>query len=123
MPNATILIVDDERDIAEVLGDRLEAYGYDVRVAYSAKECYAAVGESEPDLIMLDIQMPEISGMEALVALRTHHPKVPVLMVSASAVQSVARESLQKGAAGFLRKPFDPEEVMSKVRGILGEEG
>ena len=119
MPNASILIVDDEPDFAEVLADRLEANGYDVRIAHRARECYALVAEAEPDLIMLDIQMPEISGMEALVELKIHHPRVPVLMMSASVVQTAARESVEKGAAGFLKKPFEPEELMQKVRAIL----
>ena len=66
MANGKILIVDDEPDIAEVVRDRLEANGYDVRVAHSARECYACVAADPPGLILMDIQMPEVSGMEAL---------------------------------------------------------
>ncbi|MCZ6632942.1 MAG: response regulator [bacterium] len=71
-----IMIVDDEPDITELLGDRLEAAGFDVRIV-DRTTCYEAVAEDAPDLILMDVQMPEISGMEALVELRTHHPNIP----------------------------------------------
>lgn len=115
-----ILIVDDEPDVGEVLGDRLEAAGYDVRVVPSARDCYAAVAELVPDLILMDIQMPEISGIEALVELKKHHPGLPILMVSASTTQEVARESERRGAAGFLLKPYEPADLMSKVHDLIG---
>jgi DNA-binding response OmpR family regulator len=120
MALAKILIVDDEPDIAEVLGDRLEGEGYEVRIVHSARACYEAVAKETPGLIMLDIMMPGISGLEALVELRERHPEVPVLMVSASTVRNAAREAVEKGAAGFVLKPFDPEDLMRKVREIVG---
>ena len=120
MARGKILIVDDEPDIAEVLGDRLEAKGFEVRVVHSAHACYEAVAEATPGLIMMDIQMPGISGLEALVELKRRHPEVPVLMVSASTVRNAALEAVEKGAAGFLLKPFDPEDLMRKVGEIMG---
>jgi len=120
MQQNSILIVDDEPDITEFLGDRLEANGYDVRIASSARACYAAVSEAVPDLILLDVQMPEVSGMEALVELKATHPDLPVLMVSASTAQAAAKEAVDKGAEGYLLKPFEPEEVMQWVTDILG---
>ena len=122
MSDHKILIVDDEPDIAEVLGDRLEAAGFDVRIVHRARAAYGAVAEDAPDLILMDVQMPEISGMEALLELKTHHPDIPVLMVSASTTQEVANESIKRGAEGFLLKPYEPQELMSKVNGILGQE-
>ena len=119
MPKGKILIVDDEPDIVEVLGDRLEAWGFGVRAVSNARACYAAVTEEAPDLILLDIQMPEISGMEALVELKTHHPRIPVLMISASTARNAARESMAKGAAGFVLKPFEPEDLKQKIAEIL----
>lgn len=119
MAGQKILIVDDEPDIAEVLGDRLEAEGYAVRIVHRAKACYAAVVEDPPDLILMDIQMPEISGMEALVEMKTHHPKIPILMVSASTTQTVAQEAIKKGAMGFLLKPYEPADLMQKVKSVL----
>lgn len=77
--------------------------------------------EDAPGLILLDIQMPEVSGMEALMALKSHHPEIPVMMVSASTARSVAQESVEKGAAGFLLKPFEPEELRRKVEEVLGQ--
>ncbi|MBT3604013.1 MAG: response regulator [Candidatus Latescibacteria bacterium] len=120
MGGKKILIVDDEPDIAEVLGDRLEAEGYEIRIVHRAKACYAAVVEDAPDLILMDIQMPEISGMEALVEMKTHHPQIPILMVSASTTQTVAQEAINRGAVGFLLKPFEPADLMQKVTEVLG---
>ena len=119
MSKGKILIVDDEADIAEVLGDRLEAWGFQVRIVGSARGCYAAVEEETPDLILMDIQMPEINGIEALVALKARHPVIPVLMITASTVQKAVQESLDRGAAGFLLKPFDPEDLRRKVNEVL----
>ena len=123
MDKNKILIVDDEPDIAEVLGDRLEASGFDVRIVHRARACYEAVAEDAPDLILMDLKMPEISGMEALVELKMHHPQIPVVMVSASTTQEVAAESQRKGAAGFILKPFEPGTLMQKVNEVLGRPG
>ena len=120
MPDKRILIVDDEPDIAEVMGDRLAANGFAVQIVGSARACYAAISERHPDLVLLDIQMPEISGMEALVELKANHPDLPVLMVSASTVQAAAIEAKDKGAEGFLLKPYEPEDLMRWVTEILG---
>jgi DNA-binding NtrC family response regulator len=120
MEGKKILIVDDEPDIAEVLGDRLESMGFDVRIVHRARACYEAVAEDPPDLVLMDIQMPEISGIEALGELQIHHPTVPVLMVSASTTKEVAQDAINSGAAGFLLKPFEPTDLMDKVNRILG---
>lgn len=120
MQKNSILIVDDEPDIAEVMGDRLAANGYDVRIASSARACYQAVSEDIPGLILLDVQMPEVSGMEALAELKSAHPDLPILMVSASTAQTAAREAVDKGAEGYLLKPYEPEDLMRWVTDILG---
>jgi two-component system response regulator FlrC len=117
----SIVICDDEPDIAEVLGDRLEAEGYRVLIVDSARGCYASVSENPPDLILMDVQMPEISGIEALTELKSRHPRIPVLMVSASTTREVARDAEAKGASGFLLKPYEPAELMEKIRKIIGE--
>ena len=119
MSGKHILIVDDEPDIAEVMGDRLKANGFRVETVESARACYAAVAQSPPGLILMDIQMPEISGMEALAELKATHPEIPILMVTASTVQAAAKEAEEKGAEGFLLKPYEPGELVRWVREIL----
>lgn len=116
-----ILIVDDEPDIAEVLSDRLEASGYDVRVRESAADCYAAVDEDEPDLILMDIQMPGETGLEALVRLRASHPDIPVVICSASPSRDIQDDAIEQGARAFLLKPYEPKALMDAVTSILGE--
>ena len=119
MPQS-ILIVDDEPDIAEVLGDRLEASGYDIRVRDSARGCYDAVEEAVPDLVLMDIQMPGESGLEALEKLKVSHPDLPVVICSASPSQDIQDDALSRGARAFLLKPYEPAALMQAVTSILG---
>lgn len=115
MKPQSILIIDDEPDIAEVLGDRLDAWGYRARVVHSAREGYAAVEEDLPDLVILDIQMPEINGLEALMELKKLHPEMPVLILSASAERKTLEKTQELGADGFMLKPFDPSELRENL--------
>ena len=119
MPQS-ILIVDDEPDIAEVLGDRLQDAGYDIRIAENAQRCYEAVAESIPDLILMDIQMPGESGLEALEKLKVSHPDLPIVICSASPSKEIQDDALSHGARAFLLKPYEPAALMSTVTSILG---
>jgi DNA-binding response OmpR family regulator len=123
MPDKRILIVDDDPDITEFMGDRLAAYGFDVQIVESARSCYEAVAARTPDLVLLDIQMPEISGLDALRELKRTHPDLPVLMVSAATAKGAMEEPLKLGAEGYVLKPFEPGDLMDKIHGILGSEG
>ena len=97
MPESKILIVDDKHDLREVLGDRLEANGYEVRSVPTARACYASVAEDPPDLILLDLQMPDISGMDALRELKARYPETAALMITASTGRDVAWQCLEMG--------------------------
>lgn len=115
MPQPKILIADDEEDILEIIADRLEFYGFDVRTAKDGIQCLEEIGRDVPDLVLLDIRMPEMDGLEVLARLHEEHPDLPVLMVSASSDRNVAERSLSKGAFDYLLKPFEPEELKEKV--------
>lgn len=120
MPEATILVTDDEEDIREVIVDRLEHWGYRVVEAVDGVECLEAVEREAPDMIVLDIRMPRMDGLQALERLHAERPGLPVLIVSASSERGVAEDSLARGATDYLLKPFEPEQLRAKVEAALG---
>ena len=116
-----ILLIDDDPTILEGVGDRLRSWGLGVREAATAAECYAALREEVPDLVLLDIRLPDGDGLDILSDLRVQHPALPVLMVSS--VRGADQEALRRGAHGFLAKPFKVEDLKKAVFRALGEMG
>lgn len=116
-----VLLVDDDPSILEGVGDRLRSYGLDVRCEATAAECYVALREETPDLVLLDIRLPDGDGLDILSHIRVHHPALPVLMISS--IRGAEKESLKRGAQGFLAKPFKGEDLKREVFKTLGERG
>ncbi|MCX5835980.1 MAG: response regulator [Deltaproteobacteria bacterium] len=117
-----ILIVDDEPDILMVLGKRLAGAGYDVIKARSGAEALRLAKTSRPDLIILDLMMPEMSGQETAERLRSD-PKlleVPIIFLTALFTKR-DEKSLGHDVAGntFFAKPYDPEKLLAEIRRIL----
>jgi CheY-like chemotaxis protein len=112
----TVLVVDDEYDIAEVVGSVLSSRGYEVAVAPNGRLALAAIESRRPDVILLDVMMPVMTGIELLRTLKAtdKHRAIPVLMMSAvnDGELSSADESL---AAGYLRKPFTFDALMAAL--------
>jgi DNA-binding response OmpR family regulator len=110
-----IMIVDDDRDICEVLAHRLEAMGYEHIVANDGKTALALLGlevlRSPIAGIFLDVHMPGMDGVQVLLELRVQHPNVPVVMMSAHPDRRVLEEAVKAGASQYLVKPFDMEEL------------
>jgi CheY-like chemotaxis protein len=107
-----ILIVEDEAELAEVLGDVLGAYGYDVLVAYNGKEGLQAALTGSPDLVLTDLMMPECDGAELLEALRANPSTRDTPVIMMSAVDQVAY-------APFLRKPFEIDDLVELIEDTL----
>ncbi|HEX5816091.1 MAG TPA: response regulator [Methylomirabilota bacterium] len=101
-----ILIVDDEPLIAEVLGEHFKA-AYDVETALNGTDALTAVLRHRPDLVLLDINMPRMNGVEVLKDVKKIDESIPVIMVTANEQVSVAAEALRSGAFGYVPKPFD----------------
>ena len=106
-----MLIVDDDQHLREYVRVNLEAEGYVVREAASAAEGLAALGEESPDLILLDVMMPQVDGWEMLQQIheRTGVGAIPVIMFSGKVDERSAAEAESRGAQGFIGKPFDPQ--------------
>ncbi len=102
-----ILIVDDETPVREVLGEYFTAQGYAVEAVGSGNDALAAIGRARPDLVLLDIRMPGIDGVETLRRIRARDEGVAVIMVTANEDVGLARETLKLGAFDYVAKPFD----------------
>lgn len=109
-----ILVVDDEPQVGAVLRDLLVELGYVVETAVRGAEALQIVPVFQPDAVLLDLQMPEMSGVEVLDHLRRDHPLLPVIMVTGNANLDVARDTLTRGAFDYLRKPFNLD-VLDRV--------
>ena len=122
MPAEKILLVNDEEDILKVMADRLEFYGFQVCAARNGAECLERVDAEVPNLVLLDVRMPGMGGLEVLDELHRRYPELPVLMISASADREMVEESLSRGAVDYLLKPFEPARLKEKVFQALKKE-
>ena len=122
MAEGKILIADDEEDILEIVADRLEFYGFEVQTARDGVECLEAIDRQVPDLLLLDIRMPRLDGLEVLARLQQTRPELPVVVISASTERQVAEDTLSRGAVDYLLKPFEPAELQEKVLRALKKE-
>ncbi len=116
-----VLVVDDDAGLRELLRVSLEADGCTVREAASADEGLAALGEEPPDLILLDVEMPQVDGWEMLRLVRERHgvESIPVVMYSGKVNAGSVSEAEERGAQAFVGKPFDPEQLLASTRQLL----
>lgn len=115
----TILVVDDAAFMRMMIRDILAKEGYVIHEAVNGRDAVEKYGELHPDLVTMDITMPELDGIEALRAIRQSDPGAKVLMVSAMGQQKMIVEALEAGALDFLVKPFQPTKVLETVRKCL----
>lgn len=118
---ALILIVDDELTVRKLLQVLLQNQGYQTLTASSGKEALALIAQQPPDLILLDIMMPDMDGYEVASQLKadTHTSSIPIIMLSALGEQSARLLGLEAGAEDFLSKPLESAELWLKVRNLL----
>jgi len=117
----TILIVDDDDDIRELLFDRLEFMGHQVLTARNGVEGLERIEADHPDLVMLDIQMPELDGFGVLEGIREKGLDTTVVMITANGTIQRAVQAMQKGAFDFLLKPFQPRDIEQRVNRALAQ--
>jgi len=114
-----ILVVDDSRIVLTMVTDVLEADGYRVRQAENGRIALAMVAERKPDLILLDVMMPEMDGYEVCGALRRDPEYIPVLMLTAKGDVQDLVKGLDAGADDYISKPFDHVELLARVKSLL----
>ena len=121
MPKHTILIVDDEVAIRDMLCIALEAADFNVLQAENAQQAHGTIVDSRPDLVLLDWMMPGTTGLELLRRLKRDDltAKLPIIMLTAKADEDYKIAGLDAGADDYLAKPFSPRELISRVKAIL----
>ncbi|MEZ5459111.1 MAG: response regulator [Steroidobacteraceae bacterium] len=118
-PTPRLLMLDDDRELATLTGEFLELEGFSLQLAHTPDDAAAAIDRDPPDLLILDVMLPQRSGFDVLRRMRQTHPRLPVLMLTArgDAIDRVL--GLELGADDYLTKPFDPRELAARVRAIL----
>jgi DNA-binding response OmpR family regulator len=114
-----ILVIEDETKIARVLKMELEYEGYQVTVAYDGRAGLETALEAEPDLILLDVMLPELSGLEVLRRLRKENINTPVILLTARNTTMDKVSGLDHGANDYVTKPFEIEELLARIRACL----
>ncbi len=120
---AHVLIVDDEPNVRKVLGALLEQSGYTTTRAESAAEALRLVRAHDPDLVLTDLKMPAMDGLQLLAELRRDFPEIPVVMLTAHGTVETAVEAMKRGAHDFLTKPFDRRNVVEVIGKALAQAG
>ncbi len=116
--NNTIIIVDDDKNICELVRLYLTKEGYDVKCAYAGRQALKLIEEEKPAAVILDVMLPEIDGIEVLKQLR-QTSKIPVIMLTAKGETIDKVLGLELGADDYVVKPFEPKELIARLRAVL----
>lgn len=121
--SAHLLVVDDEENLRSMLAAALAHHGFEISTAADGKEALTAVGRDRPDLIVLDVMMPEVDGFEVCRRLRRDGDTTPVLFLTARDATQDKVEGLRLGADDYLQKPFSLDELVARVEAVLRRAG
>jgi DNA-binding response OmpR family regulator len=118
---ARVLVVEDDPDIAQLVAHYLEKAGFTTEIASSGRDALASVAAQAPDLLVLDLMLPQVDGLEICRVVRgnTATAGVPIIMLTARAEASDRIVGLEIGADDYLAKPFSPGELVARVRALL----
>lgn len=119
MAHAKVLVVDDDRKVVDLIRLYLEKDGYQVLSAYDGQQALAAVRQRQPDLVVLDVMLPQMDGLDVCRVLRSEGVKTPVIMLTAKTLDTDKILGLDLGADDYVTKPFSPRELMARVRAVL----
>jgi DNA-binding NtrC family response regulator len=122
IPRRKILVVDDEPDIVDIVREHFEAI-YEVHTALSGSRAIKLVRTVRPDLVLLDLRMPGLSGVDVLKTLRRMDPKLVVIIITANEDTDVAADAIAQGAFSYVPKPFDFASLDHLVAIALGNSG
>ena len=118
-----ILVVDDEERVREMLGFRLRLFGYEVVQAANGREAIEAATREKPDLVLLDVMMPELDGFQVCSRLKQDEAtrSIPVVILTAKAEAKDVTRAVNSGAVDYVVKPYDPQVLQQKVARSLGK--
>jgi two-component system phosphate regulon response regulator PhoB len=125
MPAPTVLVVEDDPTILQLLEVNFEMEGFIVLRAEDGEQGLAVARESRPDVVVSDVMMPKMSGLELLRALKTSvdTKAIPVVLLSAKAQGADVRSGLEAGADDYVTKPFEPLDLIDRVNAVLARNG
>ncbi len=121
----TILVAEDEKDIRELIAFTLRFAQFDIILARNGAEAIEMAQEARPDLILMDVRMPQMTGYEACRHLKEDPETrdIPIVFLSAKGQDTEVQEGLEVGALDYILKPFAPEELIRQVKSILRQIG
>ena len=120
MERLRILIVDDEQDFVSTLAERLTLRGFQVEAATRGIDALRHVSEDDFSVLILDVKMPGIDGLELLAEIKQKHPDLPVILLTGYGSVADAERGIGEGACDYLMKPIDIDELIEKVRNAVG---
>lgn len=118
-PQATVLVVDDESFIRQILARIVSREGYQVHQASDGREALKLLAETPCQIVISDIKMPNMDGIELLSEIKANFPPVGIILITAYAGEYAARDALSAGADAFITKPFKNVEIAATLRDVL----
>lgn len=120
-PNLKVLVVDDEPDVVEILSYNLKKENYTVFQAFNGKQCLESADINKPDLIIMDIRMPEMSGIETCRAIRKDEKlkHIPILFLTADSDEYTSMNAMDAGGDHFITKPIRPAILLGMIKELI----
>lgn len=115
MTKAKVLIIDDEVEFASTLCQRLRIRGMDTTDVHSGTEGLAKLAEIGPEVVILDLKMPDMNGLDVLVGIKAHDPTIEVIMLTGHGSGEAGIKAMEKGAFNYIMKPVDLNELLEKI--------
>jgi len=121
MAREKILIIEDEKDIIEMIKYNLVKEGYTVVISYNGKDAFPLAKKERPDMILLDLMLPDVDGFEICKQLKNNEitAAIPVIMLTAKSQESDKVAGLELGADDYMTKPFSPRELLARIKAVL----
>jgi two-component system, OmpR family, response regulator len=115
MKTQNVLLVDDEAEFIQTLAERLQLRGFDIQIAGDGEGAMSRMTDNLPDLVVLDVMMPGLGGLEVLKQIKAEHPEIPVILLTGRGSTADGIEGMRLGAFDYLMKPIDIDELIQKI--------
>jgi DNA-binding NtrC family response regulator len=115
----SVLVVDDDAQIRSLLADLLKEAGYAVRQAKTGAEATAAVEKQRPDLVMMDVKLPDMDGLDVLKTMKRERPELEIIVMTAFGGSSSAIKAMEHGAYDYVTKPFEIDDLLATLRRVF----
>ena len=122
MDAVKILLVDDEEDFVTTLAERLELRGINTQIATNGERALETLEVSVPDLVVLDVMMPGLGGIDVLQQIKIKHPQIPVILLTGHGSRTQGEAGIRKGAFDYLIKPINIDELIRKINDAMNIE-